>query len=125
MSDAPADVHSIFLSFKTFEALKKSLTEAPDDSIVATHGTIVDLSAIRIYVEDDQTVRKVRAITESMEGRSCVYEGENGELISFSPAKLPPSVTCPTMNQHTRSPTNIAPGWANRPAFDSGRGLRS
>lgn len=91
---------SILLGSTIFDALKKHITEARDASVVAIRGTIMDLAAIRIYVEDDPIARKARAITEVMEGRSCLYEGKDGELIGFSADSDPDllfPVTCPTM----------------------------
>jgi len=103
----PPPVRSILLRDKTHEALKKALTEAKDDSVVAIRGTIVDLAAIKIYVEDDPIARKARAFMEAMEGRSCIYEDEDGNLCQFRP-KAGPDLLSP-INRPTMKPTPPQP----------------
>lgn len=84
---------SIFLHEDTLEVLKKTTTKAPDDSMVAR------LFGVRIYLENDPASRKTRAIIEAMEGRSCIYEGEDGELIQLPTVRdLPSLIDCPTMD---------------------------
>lgn len=80
-------ISSFLLRDETNEALKKHLTEAKDDSVVAI--PLGDFGTIRIYVEDDPVARKARAFMEAWEGRSCVYEDEDGNLCQFRPQTGP------------------------------------
>lgn len=88
-------VSSVFLREDTLEALKRSLQPPEDPKPAATINLPGGFGAIRVYVNNDPASRKARAILEAMEGRSCIYEDEDSNLV-----QLPTVLDWPSLIDH-------------------------